>query len=215
MFWACDEGQAALFRQLRTLNQVRLPGVSGPDPVLFRHWDPRVLADVVPALDGAQSARVLGPAQDVLFDDAPGFGGAGLRRLTRVPDLPAPARGVLALTTAQVAAVDASVQTRSLRKVAHFLRDAAPGETGGMPSKALHRQVSQSVVDGRSLGLRGERALGQWSYLTLVSHGAVRNDLSIRAWLSRPGTGADQALDRVFARMIAVAQPDAHPGGLG
>ena len=76
VYWCCDMGEAILYRHLRTLNMARVPSWSAdgeagpPDPsaattyqtVMFRHYDPRVLGSIMPVLDAAQFARVLGPA---------------------------------------------------------------------------------------------------------------------------------------------------------
>ncbi len=76
VFWSCEEGSTALMHHLRTINMVLLPQSTdgGHEAVLFRHWDPNVLAMMLDVLDKEQLREFLGPAQAVVFS-APDFGG--------------------------------------------------------------------------------------------------------------------------------------------
>ena len=114
MFWSCPAGEEALYQHLRRLNEVLFPrrhhdetGFSDagePDVIepagltherlLFRHWDPRVLASVAPLLDADQSARLLGPGQGCALDAGYGRGVSTIMRPSRLPDAPVARRGV-------------------------------------------------------------------------------------------------------------------------
>lgn len=86
VFWSCPGGEAVLLQHLRTINMVLLPApdVKSHQAVMFRHWDPNVLAMVLGVLDKVQLREFIGPAETLVFD-APDFGGifrcvAGRRR---------------------------------------------------------------------------------------------------------------------------------------
>jgi hypothetical protein len=69
VFWSCTTDEADTLRHLRTLNMVLLPtpGLETHEAVLFRHWDPNVLAIVLEVLRADQLIEVLGPAQQIAF----------------------------------------------------------------------------------------------------------------------------------------------------
>jgi Domain of unknown function (DUF4123) len=76
VFWSCPGGEAVLLQHLRTINMVLLPSpdLGSHRAVMFRHWDPNVLAMVLGVLDKAQLREFIGPAETLVFD-APDFGG--------------------------------------------------------------------------------------------------------------------------------------------
>ncbi len=139
VFWRVEEpDEPALYRHLRTLNLVEIPAPppaqdAAPDPfataqrtVMFRHWDPGVLAMILPVLTPAQRARLFGPAV-ALAIAAP----EGALQAKRRADWPAPAHGRLALNEAQMQALSGAMTARSHRAIASYLRDAAPDQTRG------------------------------------------------------------------------------------
>ena len=89
VLWFCPLGETALHRHLRTINIVRIPSESIPEDepekasdaeadtdkparpafgnVLFRHYDPDVIASLLPLLDEAQFARMFGPATRIVM----------------------------------------------------------------------------------------------------------------------------------------------------
>jgi hypothetical protein len=76
VFWSCAEGETALLHHLRMINMVLMPtsDLTSHQAVMFRHWDPNVLAMVLDALNKDQLREFLGPADMIVFD-APDFGG--------------------------------------------------------------------------------------------------------------------------------------------
>lgn len=118
VFWSNPaSGEAGLFHHLRRLNRVRVPtwaaeGKIGPDPddpddrrteaVLFRHWDPRVLAALLPVLNETGFSRIIGPAQEIAFayED---YG--DLKRVISDPDWPITPTGMMTLTSDQMLAL--------------------------------------------------------------------------------------------------------------
>ena len=182
VFWICAAGEAALHRHLRRLNHALLPawaarGDAGPgdaqserpERVLFRHWNPNVLGAVMPTLDADQFARVLGPAEQVVFD-APEFG--GLRRVVADGTSVAPP-GLLRLRTEQVQDLAERRTQASDRRVTGLLREMAPEDTAGRTDAELGAEVARLRWMGHGLGLRTERAQLWWSFLMLTTDGAV------------------------------------------
>jgi Domain of unknown function (DUF4123) len=76
VFWSCELGEADVLHHLRTINMVLLPtyGMTSHEAVMFRHWDPNVLAIVLGVLETNQLIELLGPAQQIVFS-SPDFGG--------------------------------------------------------------------------------------------------------------------------------------------
>ncbi len=167
------------------LNVVRIPDWAAlgmahpPDPdkltvhdlVMFRHWDPRVLGDIMPVLDAEQVARMLGPAEEIAYiaDD---YG--GLKRVIREPDLPSAPRGALTIRADQIEALDARRHAAYYRRMSAHLRDMAPKETSGMGDDEVHDRVLRYEASGLKLGLTHERTLSIWGFLDDRQRGPVR-----------------------------------------
>lgn len=241
VFWGCEAGEAALWRHLRTLNQIEIarvpdaaePGLAvpggadaaagnaglptstgeGSEIVSFRHWDPRGLGSVLPLLDAAQFARMFGPANEVVFLDPPAHGGFGVRRAVRTPDLPIAPHGRMRLSAEQVLALDEAVQVRSTRRIGRYLRETAPEEAAHLTDGQLHKIVEDSAAEGRLLGLRSERAQGQWAYLAITTGGVIGRDGKVVAHVARGQDSPDTNLDVLFARMVRLAQEEARAVG--
>ena len=73
VFWSWDLGTESLYRHLRTLNVAQIARVhtpSGPDDyqtVLFRHWDPNVLAVMLAVMTPDQQRSLLGDSAGITF----------------------------------------------------------------------------------------------------------------------------------------------------
>ena len=70
VFWSCPDGDMVLWRRLRTINEILIPKSVLPETsseranatkdyarVLFRRWDPNVLANIIPILSDEQFAK--------------------------------------------------------------------------------------------------------------------------------------------------------------
>jgi hypothetical protein len=208
VFWGGAVEEAVVFRHLRSLNlfDIPRPADAPPDPfaadpetVLFRHWDPAMMALVLPVLEPAQRARLLGP-MDVIGLHAPSLGGA--REAKRRANWPAPEHGRIRLSVAQMEHITKAMIDGSRQKITAFLRDAAPLETAGIDEPALLIFVADCESNGRSLGLTTEQGLARWTYLMLVSKGAIATVEPVRAFMAKtPGTPDE----RVGALMLAIA----------
>ncbi|HTU89774.1 MAG TPA: DUF4123 domain-containing protein, partial [Gemmataceae bacterium] len=182
VFWRADATEPVLFRHLRSINIVDIPGDPQPPAaktrtVLFRHYDPSVMAIVLRVLTPAQRARVFGPAEAIALY-AVSVGGA--RSAKRQPDWPKPENGRLHLASAQMEPVAAGMDLRSRHAIAAFLRDAAHDATAPMDDAALLNFVEDSNAKGRELGIATERGLARWAYLILITRGEIADSKPAR-----------------------------------
>jgi hypothetical protein len=209
VFWSGAVDEAVVFRHLRSLNLVDIPRpddappdpfAADPETVLFRHWDPSVLALTLPVLQPAQRARLFGPMEAIgLF--APSLGGA--REARRRVDWPEPDRGRIRISNAQMTGIAAAMTDRSRRRIAAFLRDAAQVETIGMDDMALIAFVADSETSGRALGLTTELGLSRWAYLMVISGGAIATIEPARAFLTSLPGPPDERIDTMMLAMAA------------
>lgn len=214
VFWRCGAGEAALWRHMRTLNQIEMPRTeqtagdgdaeqnapSGMEIVFFRHWDPRSLGAILPLLDEAQFARVLGPADEVLFCDPRSLGGLGTRRAVRTPQLTALPHGRLRLTAAQVEALGATMQERSRRRICHYLRQAAPEQVGTLAEAELDATVASSVKEAHDMGVSGEVSVGLWAYMRATSANDLSRETMVHRFMADPrqGVSPDARMQSLF-----------------
>ncbi len=209
VFWLGPVQEGTLFQHLRGLNLIELPRTGDPanpvgpatETVLFRHWDPSVMAMTYQVLEPRQRARLLGPAAGLLLSDDGGKVRVGARQV----EWPQPARGRLRLAPNQLAAMDEAVARRSRRAIADYLRATAPRQTRTMDDADLIRFVMQTEADGRELGLTRERALGQFCYISLVGEGQIERLPQTRRFLLHGPGRADERMDQLMMAMAAEA----------
>jgi hypothetical protein len=201
VLWTCPLGETALHRHLRTINIVRIPKTAIPedDPVeapsadggeddarsgfgevLFRHYDPEVLASLLPLLDEAQFARIFGPATNILmFAD----GAGGLRHAPRPENLPIAPRGPLEISEEQIEDVESAMAEARDARVGSYLRAYAPDAATGLDDHQLSRFVADSNESGRELGLTTERAHKFWAFMMLNSKCKIARDPTVRDYI--------------------------------
>jgi hypothetical protein len=173
VFWHCAAGGDALYRHLRTINMVRLPRSAlaeeaqaeiNADHVaaLFRHSDANVLAQVFAGVDLREGARLLGPAQRLLFAPeahwSPEFGHITVERSA---DWPEPGRGTLTLSEATMRRIE-EVREAGMRTWAktHFTTDP---QEGFDPSCAA--QVQRAYTRAQGYGLEEKEDI--WEFIRL------------------------------------------------
>ena len=200
MFWCCDGGEAVLHRHLRTLNMARVPrwaaegGMAAPadgsglepSPVMFRHWDPRVLGALLPVLDGAQFARVLGPAGEFAFL-AVDYG--GVRRVVADPAFPPAPSGMLTIRSDQVEALSQRRLAASHRRIAAYLRDAAGDQTTDMDDVTLLATVRHYDGQAKSVGLKDEYDIMLWSFMQVTSTIDLHKNPDFIRYMADPRAG--------------------------
>ena len=170
--------------------------------VVFRHADTDVLAQVLPALDEHQFARLLGPASSVLFRSGSAWcdSSNGLvlgRRTAGATQPPGPLR------------IDDDTKARieDLRLVGGtvaFLRDTNPELTQRLEAEHLRTLVHHWTRDGQARGMRSERAMWKWSYLNLVTGGTIGERSDMRSYLTSddPTRAVDERVDALMAGAI-------------
>ncbi|WP_084459035.1 DUF4123 domain-containing protein [Advenella mimigardefordensis] len=231
VFWSCAAGEEALYRHLRSINMVMIPddepapeseaaagaadeadSADGAQPpaspglreqsVMFRHYDPSVLASFLPLLNAGQFARLLGPATYLMMF-APDYGGA--RSVPRPDNLPISPRGPLRFSEQQMQELEQVRVDASQVKIVQFLRRNDSQHTAKMNDHELMRFVANADIKGRALGLRSERALGYWAWLLLGSNGAFAEQPFTREYLQGyPEDGSPD--DKIYKLMDNLAQ---------
>ncbi|MGV2130308.1 hypothetical protein ACQZ4Q_10885 [Agrobacterium vitis] len=208
VFWFSDAGGDVLFRHLRTINMILLPtsvamdrgksyerdplatpsgqAVEGDhEMVLFRHADSNVMAQVLPSLTYAHLARVLGPAQQILYSADPDWSEKPMR-VTRADDMPAPAAGPLKLTVDELAEIEKKRESRSRRKIAAYLRKVAPEQTTGMSEDELNKFVYEEEQKVKAFGVRREDMIGRWAFMQITSKTDLSHDKNVRTAMTNP-----------------------------
>lgn len=173
MFWQCSAGGDALYRHLRTINMVHLPRSALPAEeqeeitdthvsALFRHADANVMAQVFSGADLLEAARLLGPAERVLFAPeehwSPDYDHITVERSEGWPE---PRRGTLILSEPTMRRIE-EVREAGMRTWAktHFTTDP---QEGFDPSCA--RQVQRAYTRAQGYGLEDKEDI--WEFIRL------------------------------------------------
>lgn len=219
VLWTCPLGEPALHRHLRSLNVVIIPNdetqpehdaeadldgskIADEQSVMFRHYDPEVVNSLIPLMTGAQFARFFGPATQFMWYSAQ----YNNRRRASLPDdLPVAPRGPLRFTAEQIAELEESRNDSSVLTIMKFLRKVDAKHASEMSDEELRWFVCHYMDDGRSLGMRGERALGYWAYLNLYSGGTLGRDQSFRDFMLH-NTKFGSPDDKMYTLMQRLSQ---------
>ena len=205
VFWSWADGEASLWKHLRSLQQVQIPAVEATtgratETVLFRHWDPRVMTLMLPLLRGEQIARVFGRARAIVARASDGV----VHRAAFDPTEAATPRGMLRLSAEQMTGLQARMLERSHRRIARYLREVLPDGGSGRSDAELHRLVTLSDVTGRGYGLQSEQAHGRWAYLMTITDLKIATMPEVRSFMAEPGADPDTQVRRLMlAGMMA------------
>ncbi len=209
VFWSWPAGFLALRRHLRTLNVVEIPNEDRKDEdqpahetVIFRHWDPNVLAPLLPVLTAGQRSRFLGRSEALVFDASDYSGLVSAHRPEALP--PAP-RGMLRFTPEQMAALGARREEASRRRIAEYLREVAPQHTARMSDPELAAAVLRYEKEAKDFGLATERDIGRWAFLEVMGGGMLAQNQAVRDAFRVPYAAASPTacLERMFAEVEA------------
>lgn len=204
VFWSAPAEEAVVFRHLRGLNYARIPlqtrdavgwEADGKERALLRHWDPSVMALLVPLLDEEQRHRLFGPLSRLTLYAAD----HELPVQARADPNERRSRGPLVFTPSQMRQIAQAMRERSHRSIARYLRDTAPQQTASMGDAALIALVADAEAEGRSWGLRSEAGLGRFAWLWLTTNGRLGQLAPIRAFLEGPGASPDEKLKRLMS----------------
>ncbi|UXT51854.1 hypothetical protein FY136_21785 [Agrobacterium tumefaciens] len=224
VFWIGDASltEDILFSHLRRLNRILVPNDSIGDEatdelleaaadaeeilvakqndayelVVFRHADANVMAQVFPALNEVQAARLFGPCHQLLFAPDPDWSG-GIKRARRPNDLPAPPSGPLRWEPETIRAIKAQRMEASRRKVMSYLREVDP-DAEELSDAELRHRVLIYEASGNTLGLQSERAHMKWAYLMSITDGKADSDGIAKAYFQKNSKHPDDAIDDVL-----------------
>lgn len=211
VFWSCPDGEVALWRHLRSINEVlyQRAAINGAESasaafqrMMFRHWDPNVLAQVLPALDQAQFARFFGPGLEIAFVPSMEWGG-GIKRARNVEGVE-PSAGLLRISGDIAETVVASRFRRSAFRISAYLRRNAPDQTASISDEALAARTQEWMREGRGFDIRNEAGLGRWCYLQLLTGGQMGKMPEVREVMSGRH-GGESGDDRVEVLMRLTA----------
>jgi hypothetical protein len=228
VFWACPQGGDILYKHLRTINMVLFPKDANFDPgksyeinpmvqaeddvqaeenrthdlVLFRHADANVMAQVLPALDEIQFARLFGPASQILFVPDDDWGGRTTLAV-KPGGLPKPPTGPLKLHRETIEEIEeARVKTARIRRV-QYLRDTCGSEMPGTSDEAITEHIRVSEETGKQLGITSEAAHCRWAYLMFATQGKVSRSPELAEYIRHGGNSPDEQIRLVMNRTIS------------
>ncbi|MFB9914176.1 hypothetical protein ACFFP9_22690, partial [Rhizobium paknamense] len=220
VFWFCEAGGDVLFRHLRTINMILLPTSVDMDRgkayernplsqtsddaqdadhemVLFRHADSNVMAQVLPSLTYAHLARVLGPAQQILYSADPDWSEKPMR-VSRAEDMPVPPAGPLKLSVEEVRAIETRRSLAARRRRIAYLCETCPAETQGASREALEEHLRISEETGKQLGLVSEGAHCRWAFIMCKTSGRVANSKEAIEFITRKGSSPDKQVQQLM-----------------
>ncbi|MCX8279178.1 hypothetical protein OSJ77_03160 [Phyllobacterium sp. 0TCS1.6C] len=175
VFWVGDADltDVALYRHLRTINQILIPRSkfeeTAPERVTFRHADANVMAQVTAAIRTDQCARLLGPARSILFTPHEEWGG-GLKRVDRPRDATASV-GPLALDTRNVADIEQSRFNWLTARTVEYLRKYGKERASAISEKQLETMVRVWLKSALGYRVTREPQLRKWCYMQLFTQG--------------------------------------------
>lgn len=208
VFWECHDGEEALYRHLRSLNTVKIPrekvdipadGTEAPhepddgyETVVFRHADANVMAQILPALYAANFARVIGRARTILF--SPDAQWSELHPEPFVAsrrDVPAVVRTTpLILDKATVDRIEDQRRKAVVRENRLFVSRHLPPELKSMRLEDIDGFVEDGLAGAAAFSIREKAAVQRWSYMSVVTRGAINRDDKVRRFMTSETFGA-------------------------
>ncbi|TDW37105.1 hypothetical protein EV128_101580 [Rhizobium azibense] len=234
VFWIGDKDLAGdvLYRHLRGINRVRIPkrhddldgnnvqelGAAGDDEALardagdrcelaiFRHADANALIQVLPTLDEHQIARLLGPADQIMF--APDeFWGGGIKRGRKANGSPDAPKGPLTLSDDNLRIVSQMRDVKSHQRISGYLDCTAHKQLDHLDAESRDRWIAKHITEARSFGVRAEADLGRWCYLQAITNGRLTAQPGVIEYMRSAGlTDADEKVRLLFRSIQAAAQ---------
>jgi len=207
VLWNGPPDELLVLHHFRTLNRVRIPaqepaapGGGATEMVLFRHWDPSVLALLSPLLDAGQRARLFGPLHQMTLFSADA--GRVLQASVQHDGGPAD-RGSLALSSDQMTQITAAMRTRSHRQIARYLRETAQAQTAAMSDPALLDHVAGAEAVAKTWGVRTEAGFGRFAWLMLATQGGLVQMPEARSYITGDGSPSDGRVRQVMSAIAA------------
>ncbi len=216
--WSWPNGEQELYRHLRRQNMAEIPAAAAEidadepaeptyDNVIFRHWDPYVLALTLPVLTPEQTSRLMGPATGLGFAAE----GDGPRLLPASAPLAAPPRP-LRFSAEQLTAMERARGDAINRNIAQYLRRSEPEAVAALDEAGLLAFVRRAAARGVELGMSSEHALGLWAWLMLCTGGAAATSREIALCFSRSDVSPNLTMARLIDQMVDIEQAGGRAG---
>lgn len=241
VFWIGSDTMTAdmLFRHLRGINRIAIARPVGKQAVMgiddnslqmtaasneedvpeaisvtdemaiFRHGDANVMMQTFPALDAEQAVRLFGPADQLLFAPDEIWGGGVKRARKPLIDMPL-SRGPLRIDAETACIIGARRLEVSRTRVSEYLR-AVDADTNVLSDSELRRRVIEYETIGRSLGLRSERAHGEWAFLMSTTGGSIARENEVCTAVKN-ARDPDKKISDILNAMASMAQFEAEGG---
>ncbi len=178
--------------------------------MLFRHWDPNVLAAVLPILTPSQYSRFFGPAATLIMN-APDYG--GLKRAVR-PEPPVPfTPGLLAFDAEQIEQLKAAMVHSSRLRTARFLRSHVPPHFSGIDDRFVWGATLASEPSADELGIRTERGRTRWAYVMMMSDGKAAEAPEIRSYVTDGKDTPDNRVKALIGHAVDALRRDGFAAG--
>lgn len=209
-FWVWRHNEASLFRHLRHLNLVEIP-LEDPQPdgpryetVLFRHWDPQVLAPILPILDADQAARVWGPAEALVLHARD----HGELRIQPAPPYraPDPSRRLIRFEPAQMARLAHNSRLRSIYAIATLVGELLEKHDRRFPFEFLLTHTEASIEFGKKIGLKSEAMLGLWCFLVISTKNHIIREKSVIDYIQNGEGSPDEMLEELVEQCLDLAK---------
>ncbi|MEP7456974.1 DUF4123 domain-containing protein [Phyllobacterium sp. SB3] len=186
VFWIGDSSltEDALYTHLRTINEILILAEGGgpAERVTFRHSDANVMAQVLPALDEVQFARLLGPARSILFTPHDDWGG-GLKRADRPEGILATAAGPLVFSIEGIKNIEAVRFDWLSARTSKYLREYGKQHVAEKTDAEIQADVNVWLRSSLNYGVSLESAHRKWCYMQLVTQGLLEGYPGVREYM--------------------------------
>jgi hypothetical protein len=225
VYWVGDNAltEWRLWHHLRTLNMVLIPkeflpsippsqfgrtaisDLSSHEPVLFRHADGNVLAEVLPVLDGAQFSRYFGPATSVFFlaPDHPSPSQSTLKRAALPDDAPPAATGLLKMTYGQMDELDAARRESLTQAATGYVMSATRAVRDTYPEPYVAGMVVKALAKSNDIGASTRNSHYRWALMYTMSGGKIYDSPRFHSYIGEdtPGLNTDEKLLRLLQKV--------------
>ena len=234
VFWVHQGSGDALYRHLRTINMIQLPATANmarekayeqrpfkeeaedePSPyetVLFRHADANVMAQVLPSLSLESIARILGPAQQILYSPDADWHEKPMS-VRKSTSMPVPRPGFLQLSMTEVQSIESARGLAARRRRVSYLVETCPAETQGATPEMLEQHLRVSEETGKKVGLVSEGAHCRWAFMMCKTNGRIAENPDAIGYITQRESSPDQRVQS-FMQGVAQALEARHRAGI-
>lgn len=91
------------------------------------------------------------------------------------------------------------------RKILVFLKKQLP-EKCDQPDAVFLESIKSYIKTAREYGIRTERALAKWSYLSLLTDGKLLEAKGVRDYLKQPHLSPSEKMDRLMKSLVVASK---------